>query len=156
MGALQAENPLPRADRPCRYEFQTNEGVTSLKSIQLVSASTAPGLRHFVAVGTTTNRAEDLSSKGGVSRAHRDPRRQLIPDAQLYVFEVVRTLPDPEHPERDRILVLRYYEETKACVSNVDGVGSGYFIHTMGQKVRPPVCGSDLALIAAAALRQVF
>ncbi|KAI8451017.1 CPSF A subunit region-domain-containing protein [Phakopsora pachyrhizi] len=82
------------------YEFQQNEWVTSMTSADLDSRSTVRGKRSFIGVGTTCNRAEDLAARGGV-----------------YVFEVIFVNPAENHPERNRALRLRYYEETKACVT---------------------------------------
>lgn len=50
------------------YEFRQNEFVTSMKSVSLASKSTRTGTRDFVAVGTAIHRAEDLATRGGVSR----------------------------------------------------------------------------------------
>jgi hypothetical protein len=49
------------------YEFQQNEWVTSMTTVDLDSRSTRSGRRQFVGVGTTCNRAEDLAARGGVS-----------------------------------------------------------------------------------------
>lgn len=66
---------------------------------------------------------------------------------QLYVFEVVPVQATAEHPERDHLLQLRYFEDTKACVANVDGI-NGYFIHTMGQKLYAKSFEQDERLLA--------
>lgn len=54
---------------------------------------------------------------------------------QIYVFEIIQVNPSERHREYNRSLRLRYYEETKACVTAVDAI-NGYFLHTMGQKVK--------------------
>ncbi|OAV95953.1 hypothetical protein PTTG_04786 [Puccinia triticina 1-1 BBBD Race 1] len=82
------------------YEFQQNEWVTSMTNLELDSRSTISGRRQFVGVGTTCNRAEDLAARGGI-----------------YVFEIIQVNPSERHREYNRSLRLRYYEETKACVT---------------------------------------
>ncbi|PLW07812.1 hypothetical protein PCANC_21051 [Puccinia coronata f. sp. avenae] len=112
------------------YEFQQNEWVTSMTTVDLDSRSTRSGRRQFVGVGTTCNRAEDLAARGGI-----------------YVFEIIRVNPSERHREYDRSLRLRYYEETKACVTAVDAI-NGYFLHTMGQKLYAKCFEQDERLLA--------
>ncbi|MBW0461452.1 hypothetical protein O181_001167 [Austropuccinia psidii MF-1] len=112
------------------YEFQQNEWVTSMASMDLDSRSTIHGRRKFIGVGTTCNRAEDLAARGGV-----------------YVFEVIDVNPDEKHPAYNRSLRLRYHEETKACVTSVDSI-NGYFLHTMGQKLYAKCFEQDERLLA--------
>src|SRR5579863_700814 len=50
-----------------RYEFAPNEFVNSLACVPLETLSTESGQKHFIAVGTTINRGEDLAVKGAVS-----------------------------------------------------------------------------------------
>lgn len=112
------------------YEFQQNEWVTSLVNVDLDSRSTISGKRQFIGVGTTCNRAEDLAARGGV-----------------YVFEVIQVNPSEKHREYNRALRLRYYEETKACVTAVNAL-NGYFLHTMGQKLYAKCFEQDERLLA--------
>ncbi|EFP85411.2 uncharacterized protein PGTG_11767 [Puccinia graminis f. sp. tritici CRL 75-36-700-3] len=112
------------------YEFQQNEWVTSMANVELDSRSTVSGRRQFVGVGTTCNRAEDLAARGGI-----------------YVFEIVVVNPAQNHRTYNRALRLRYYEETKACVTAVDAI-NGYFLHTMGQKLYAKCFEQDERLLA--------
>jgi len=112
------------------YEFQQNEWVTSMANVDLDSRSTISGRRQFVGVGTTCNRAEDLAARGGI-----------------YVFEIIQVNPSERHREYNRSLRLRYYEETKACVTAVDAI-NGYFLHTMGQKLYAKCFEQDERLLA--------
>ncbi|KAI7953963.1 hypothetical protein MJO28_006510 [Puccinia striiformis f. sp. tritici] len=112
------------------YEFQQNEWVTSMANVELDTRSTVSGRRQFVGVGTTCNRAEDLAARGGI-----------------YVFEIIQVNRAERHHEYNRALRLRYYEETKACVTAVDAI-NGYFLHSMGQKLYAKCFEQDERLLA--------
>jgi len=101
-----------------------------MANVDLDSRSTISGRRQFVGVGTTCNRAEDLAARGGI-----------------YVFEIIQVNPSERHREYNRSLRLRYYEETKACVTAVDAI-NGYFLHTMGQKLYAKCFEQDERLLA--------
>ncbi|GAA5965654.1 hypothetical protein JCM3765_000915 [Sporobolomyces pararoseus] len=112
------------------YEFRQNEFVCTVKSVSLHSKSRANGMRDFIAVGTTVYRGEDLSAKGGI-----------------YIFEVIKVVPDPEKPRQDHVLKLRFFEDTKSIVGNVCDL-NGYLFLSMGQKLYARAFEQDEVLIA--------
>lgn len=48
------------------YEFRAFEFVSTLRTVNLTTKSTATGRKDFIAVGTCVYRGEDLSTRGGV------------------------------------------------------------------------------------------
>ncbi|KAK4054607.1 mRNA cleavage and polyadenylation factor subunit [Microbotryomycetes sp. JL221] len=79
------------------YEFRPNEFVATLKAVSLATKSTASRRKDFIAVGTAVYRAEDLATRGGV-----------------YLFEVIKTNPDPAVAGRTHQLKLLTFEDAKS------------------------------------------
>ncbi|KAI9608185.1 hypothetical protein KEM48_003453 [Puccinia striiformis f. sp. tritici PST-130] len=80
--------------------------------------------------GDVDGQSEDLAARGGI-----------------YVFEIIQVNRAERHHEYNRALRLRYYEETKACVTAVDAI-NGYFLHSMGQKLYAKCFEQDERLLA--------
>lgn len=93
------------------YDFGENEVVLAVESVTLEATSSASGIRRFIAVGTSVNRGEDMSSKG-----------------HTYIFEVVPVV-DTGHRLR-----LICSEDGAASVTALSNVGP-YLVHAIGQKV---------------------
>ena len=111
--------------------------MNSLACVPLETLSTESGHKHFIAVGTTINRGEDLAVKGAVRLRYF---RIFSPSSHLrkqtYVFEIVEVVPDlASDMKRSFKLRLRCRDEAKGPVTAVCGI-DGYLVSSMGQKVR--------------------
>ncbi|KAF7117248.1 hypothetical protein CNMCM5793_006004 [Aspergillus hiratsukae] len=74
--------------------------------------------RNMIVVGTAFARGEDIPSRGCI-----------------YVFEVIKVVPDPEKPETDRKLKLIGKELVKGAVTALSQIGGqGFLIAAQGQK----------------------
>lgn len=74
--------------------------------------------KDMIVVGTAFARGEDIASRGCV-----------------YVFEVIKVVPDPERPETDRKLRLVGKEPVKGAVTALSEIGGqGFLIVAQGQK----------------------
>lgn len=74
--------------------------------------------KDMIVVGTAFARGEDIASRGCV-----------------YVFEVIKVVPDPKRPEMDRKLRLVGKEPVKGAVTALSEIGGqGFLIVAQGQK----------------------
>lgn len=74
--------------------------------------------RHLIAVGTSNTHAADQASRGSI-----------------YVFDLIRVIPEPGRPETDRRLKLVAREDVKGAVTALSEVGSqGFLLVAQGQK----------------------
>ncbi|KAM0789430.1 hypothetical protein ACM66B_000255 [Microbotryomycetes sp. NB124-2] len=111
------------------YEFRPNEFIATLKTVSLATRSTETRRKDFIAVGTAVYRGEDLSTRGGI-----------------YLFEVIKTNPEPEAAGRTHQLKLRTFEDAKSAVSNVCDI-NGHLILSLGQKLYARAFEQDEVLI---------
>lgn len=89
-----------------------------VKNINLEISEHTHERRDMIVVGTAFTRGEDTASRGSI-----------------YVFEVIKVVPDPEKPETDRRLKLIGREMVKGAVTALSGVGGqGFLIVAHGQK----------------------
>ncbi|KAJ3476928.1 hypothetical protein NLI96_g10812 [Meripilus lineatus] len=117
------------------FEFAQNEFVNCLDCVTLETMSTESGTKHFIAVGTTINRGEDLAARGAV-----------------YIFEVVEVVPDPnQSPKRWYRLKLHCRDDAKGPVTAICGMG-GYLVSSMGQKIFVRALDLDERLVGVAFL----
>ena len=74
--------------------------------------------RDTVVVGTAFTRGEDIPARGCI-----------------YIFEVIKVVPDPDKPETDRRLKLIGKETVKGAVTALTGIGGqGFLLAAQGQK----------------------
>lgn len=90
----------------------------AMKNISLEVSENTHERREMIVVGTAYTRGEDTASRGCV-----------------YVFEVIKVVPDPEKPDTDRKLKLIGKEPVKGAVTALSGIGGqGFLIVAQGQK----------------------
>ncbi|KAF4160597.1 hypothetical protein CNMCM6936_002869 [Aspergillus lentulus] len=99
-----------------------NEGpaeyVMAVKNMDLEVSENTHERRNMIVVGTAFARGEDIPSRGCI-----------------YVFEVIKVVPDPEKPETDRKLKLIGKELVKGAVTALSQIGGqGFLIAAQGQK----------------------
>ncbi|KAL1736023.1 CPSF A subunit region-domain-containing protein [Schizophyllum commune] len=115
------------------YEFATNEFVNTMECVPLETVSTEAGVKHFIAVGTSIVRGEDLAVKGAT-----------------YIFEVVEVVPDQSSgPKRWYRLKLRCRDDAKGPVTALCGINN-YLVSSMGQKIFVRAFDLDERLVGVA------
>ncbi|KAK4987238.1 mRNA cleavage and polyadenylation factor subunit [Elasticomyces elasticus] len=101
------------------HTFAPSEYVTSLQVMTLEASEQTHVQRPLIVAGTTFLRGEDLAAKGG-----------------LYVFDVVRVVPEIDKPETGRKLKLISREDIRGAVSAIAPLGKEGFIGVgQGQKL---------------------
>lgn len=99
------------------FELEQNETVSALELLTLTSASTATGLKEFIAVGTTIFHGEDRPTRGAT-----------------YIFDIVETVPNLDDPLANARLKLLLKEDARGPVTALSDI-SGYLVCAMGQKL---------------------
>lgn len=90
----------------------------AVKNMDLEVSENTHERRNMIVVGTAFARGEDIPSRGCI-----------------YVFEVIKVVPDPEKPETDRKLKLIGKELVKGAVTALSQIGGqGFLIAAQGQK----------------------
>ncbi|RLL99794.1 mRNA cleavage and polyadenylation factor subunit [Aspergillus turcosus] len=100
------------------YSLGPAEHVMAVKNMDLEVSENTHERRNMIVVGTAFARGEDIPSRGCI-----------------YVFEVIKVVPDPEKPETDRKLKLIGKELVKGAVTALSQIGGqGFLIAAQGQK----------------------
>lgn len=100
------------------YLLGPAEHVMAVKNMSLEVSENTHERKDMIVVGTAFARGEDVASRGCV-----------------YVFEVIKVVPDPEKPETDRKLRLVGKEPVKGAVTALSEIGGqGFLIVAQGQK----------------------
>ncbi|KAF9894195.1 mRNA cleavage and polyadenylation factor subunit [Aspergillus nanangensis] len=100
------------------YMLDPAEHVMAMKNISLEVSENTHERREMIVVGTSFSRGEDVAARGCV-----------------YVFEVIKVVPDPEKPDTDHKLKLIGKEPVKGAVTALSGIGGqGFLIVAQGQK----------------------
>ncbi|GAB1198226.1 mRNA cleavage and polyadenylation factor subunit [Aspergillus pseudonomiae] len=100
------------------YLLGPAEHVMAVKNMSLEISENTHERKDMIVVGTAFARGEDIASRGCV-----------------YVFEVIKVVPDPERPETDRKLRLVGKEPVKGAVTALSEIGGqGFLIVAQGQK----------------------
>ena len=108
-----------------------------MECVTLETMSTETGTKDFIAVSTTINRGEDLAVKGAVCTSATIIWFHRLILLQVYVFEVVEVVPDPNMGfKRWYRLKLHCRDEAKGPVTALCGMDN-YLVSSMGQKVSP-------------------
>lgn len=90
----------------------------AVKNIKLEVSENTHERKDMIVVGTAIAQGEDIPARGCI-----------------YVFEIVKVVPDPEKAETDRKLKLVGKEPIKGAVTALSGIGSqGFLIVAQGQK----------------------
>ncbi|KKK23785.1 hypothetical protein AOCH_000296 [Aspergillus ochraceoroseus] len=100
------------------YSLGPAEHVMAMKAMSLEVSENTHERRDMIVVGTSVAWGEDIPSRGCV-----------------YVFEVIKVVSDPDHPEMDRKLKLVGKETVKGAVTALSEIGGqGFLIVAQGQK----------------------
>ncbi|KAE8320845.1 CPSF A subunit region-domain-containing protein [Aspergillus sergii] len=100
------------------YLLSPAEHVMAVKNMSLEISENTHERKDMIVVGTAFARGEDIASRGCV-----------------YVFEVIKVVPDPKRPEMDRKLRLVGKEPVKGAVTALSEIGGqGFLIVAQGQK----------------------
>ncbi|RAK71794.1 cleavage/polyadenylation factor CFT1 [Aspergillus fijiensis CBS 313.89] len=100
------------------YSLDASEYVMAMKNISLEISENTRERREMIVVGTAIARGEDIPSRGCI-----------------YVFEVIKVVPDPDNPSLDRKLKLIGKELVKGAVTALSEIGGqGFIIVSQGQK----------------------
>ncbi|ORY33060.1 cleavage and polyadenylation specific protein [Naematelia encephala] len=116
------------------YDFDQNEQVLCMESVTLESPSQPSGFRDFIAVGTGFDFAEDRATRGNV-----------------YVFEVLETVPDPGQSGSGWKLRMRCKDPARNPVSALSHI-NGYLLHSNGPKMLVKGLDDDERLMGLAFL----
>ncbi|KAG2415737.1 hypothetical protein HFD88_006928 [Aspergillus terreus] len=100
------------------YPLGPAEHIMAMKNISLEVSENTHERKEMIVVGTAFTRGEDIAARGCV-----------------YVFEVIKVVPEPDKPETDRKLKLVGMEPVKGAVTALSGIGGqGFLIVAQGQK----------------------
>ncbi|CAG8616381.1 1335_t:CDS:10, partial [Acaulospora colombiana] len=102
-----------------RHELQDDEQGLCIKCVSLQTKSTSSGRKSFIAIGTGFFRGEDVGMRGNV-----------------YVFEIIEVVPEPDNPQTNHKYKLLCHEEVKGSVTAICDV-NGYLLTCVGPKEEP-------------------
>jgi cleavage and polyadenylation specificity factor subunit 1 len=96
------------------------EFITTIKTLNLEVSESTHVRKQLIVVGTGISKGEDLAIRGAI-----------------YVFDVIRVVPDPSRPETDRKLKLLAKEEIpRGAVTAISEIGTqGCMVVAQGQKL---------------------
>ncbi|CAG8596773.1 4454_t:CDS:10 [Cetraspora pellucida] len=102
-----------------RHDFHDDEQGLCIKCVSLQTKSTTSGRKSFISIGTGIFRGEDVGMRGNV-----------------YVFEIIEVVPEPDNPQTNHKFKLLCHEEVKGSVSAICDV-NGYLLTCVGPKEEP-------------------
>ena len=106
------------AEHVHRYTLGPAEVVMSIKTMHLEVSEHTHERRSLLVVGTAIVRGEDLAAHG-----------------RIYVFNVIKVVPEPDHPETGHKFKLIAKEEIKGAVTALSEIGTqGFLLVAQGQK----------------------
>ncbi|CAG8539305.1 7635_t:CDS:10, partial [Racocetra fulgida] len=100
-----------------RHDFHDDEQGLCIKCVSLQTKSTTSGRKSFIAIGTGIFRGEDVGMRGNV-----------------YVFEIIEVVPEPDNPQTNHKFKLLCHEEVKGSVTAICDV-NGYLLTCVGPKI---------------------
>lgn len=119
-----------------QYHFDPYERILCLESINLEVSEETHERKDLIVVGTAVVKGENVTTRGN-----------------LYIFDVVDVVPDPDVPESDLKLKLITKEDVRGAVSAVCDVGSqGFLLAAQGQKTMVRGLKEDMSVLPVAFL----
>jgi cleavage and polyadenylation specificity factor subunit 1 len=105
-------------NKASRYPLEPKEVVLCMQVINLEVSEITHKRKPLLCVGTAIIQGEDLATKGN-----------------MYIFDVIDVVPEPDQPSTAQKLKLIAKEEVKGAVSAVSELGSeGFLLMAQGQK----------------------
>ncbi|KAL4927927.1 cleavage/polyadenylation factor CFT1 [Aspergillus undulatus] len=100
------------------YSLELAEHIMAIKTMSLEVSEITHERKDMIVVGTSLARGEDIPSRGCI-----------------YVFEVIKVVPDPDQPDTTHRLKLIGKEPVKGAVTALSEIGGqGFLIAAQGQK----------------------
>ncbi|KAJ1987779.1 mRNA cleavage and polyadenylation factor subunit [Coemansia spiralis] len=99
------------------YEFEANEHIVEMRTLELESSQTMSGSKPFLCVATGFVLGEDVASRG-----------------RIYIFDIIDVVPLPGRPQTNRRLKLLFKEEMRGTVSAL-GELRGNLVVSVGSKL---------------------
>ncbi|OAL38255.1 hypothetical protein AYO20_02314 [Fonsecaea nubica] len=119
-----------------QYHFESSERILSVKSLNLEISEEMHERKDLIVVGTALVKGENVTTRGN-----------------LYIFDVVDVVPEPDVPETDLKLKLITREDVRGAVSAISGVGSqGFLLASQGQKCMVRGLKEDMSILPVAFL----
>ncbi|KIV89940.1 hypothetical protein PV10_07294 [Exophiala mesophila] len=119
-----------------RYTFDTSERILCVKCLNLEISEETHERKDLIVVGTAVVKGENVTTRGN-----------------LYIFDVVDVVPDPDIPESDLKLKLITQEDVRGAVSAISDVGAqGFVLAAQGQKCMVRGLKEDMSVLPVAFL----
>ncbi|KIX01831.1 uncharacterized protein Z518_09558 [Rhinocladiella mackenziei CBS 650.93] len=119
-----------------QYHFAAGERILCVKSLNLEVSEETHERKDLIVVGTAVVKGENITTRGN-----------------LYLFDVVEVVPEPDIPETDLKLKLITKEDVRGAVSALCGVGSqGFVLAAQGQKCMVRGLKEDMSILPVAFL----
>ncbi|KAI1618471.1 histone H2A [Exophiala viscosa] len=119
-----------------QYHFDACERILCLKCLNLEISEETHERKDLIVVGTAIVRGENVTTRGNI-----------------YIFDVVEVVPEPDVPESDVKLKLITKEDVRGAVSALCDVGSqGFVLAAQGQKCMVRGLKEDMSILPVAFL----
>lgn len=119
-----------------QYNFDQSERVLCVKCMNLEVSEETHERKTVIVVGTAVVKGENVTTRGN-----------------LYIFDVVDVVPQPDIPETDLKLKLITKEDVRGAVTAISEVGSqGFVLAAQGQKCMVRGLKEDLSVLPVAFL----
>lgn len=119
-----------------QYHFDVSERILCLKCLNLEVSEETHERKDLIVVGTAIVKGENVTTRGNI-----------------YIFDVVDVVPEPDVPESDVKLKLITREDVRGAVSAICDVGSqGFVLAAQGQKCMVRGLKEDMSILPVAFL----
>ncbi|EHY60542.1 mRNA cleavage and polyadenylation factor subunit [Exophiala dermatitidis] len=119
-----------------QYSFDACERVLCLESLNLEVSEETHERKDLIVVGTAIVKGENVTTRGN-----------------LYIFDVVDVVPEPDRPESDLKIKLITKEDVRGAVSALCDIGSqGFLLAAQGQKSMVRGLKEDMSILPVAFL----
>ncbi|KEF59392.1 uncharacterized protein A1O9_04236 [Exophiala aquamarina CBS 119918] len=119
-----------------QYYFDVSERILCVKCLNLEISEETHERKDLIVVGTAIVKGENVTTRGN-----------------LYIFDVVDVVPEPDVPETDLKLKMIAKEDVRGAVSAISDVGSqGFVLAAQGQKCMVRGLKEDMSILPVAFL----
>jgi len=117
-----------------QHHFEPSERILCVQSLNLEISEETHERKDMIVVGTAIIKGENVVTRGN-----------------LYIFDVVEVVPEPDVPETDLKLKLITKEDVRGAVTAVSEVGSqGFLLAAQGQKCMVRGLKEDMSILPVA------